>query len=58
MDKEPVFKNYKEEQNYYREKYNNRGKTKWVSKIVGKDGKVLQPGNTYEKKGVFRKLSK
>lgn len=54
MDKEPVFKDYKEKQNYYKEKYNNRGKTIWVSKIVGRDGKVLQPGSTYTKKGIFK----
>ena len=55
---EPVFKNYKEEQNYYRERYKNRGKTLHVSKIINRDGKVIQAGDTYEKKGVFRKLSK
>lgn len=55
---EPVFKNYKEEQNYYRERYKNRGKTLHVSKMVDHNGKIIQPGNTYEKKGVFRKLSK
>lgn len=54
MDKEPVFKDYKEKQNYYREKYNNRGETKWVSKIVGRDNKVIQQGNTYTKKGIFK----
>lgn len=55
---EPVFKNYKEEQNYYRERYENRGKTLHVSKVITRDGKVIQAGDTYEKKGVFRKLSK
>lgn len=55
---EPVFKNYKERQNYYKERYLNRGETKHVSKIIGREGKVIQQGSTYEKKGVFRKLSK
>lgn len=55
---EPVFKNYKEEQNYYKERYKNRGKTLHVSKIINRDGKIIQAGDTYEKKGVFRKLSK
>lgn len=54
MDKEPVFKDYKEKQNYYKEKYNNRGETKWISKIVGRDGKVVQQGRTYTKKGIFK----
>lgn len=49
MDNEPVFKNYKEKQRYYDEKYKNLGKTIWVSKIIGRNGKVLQPGKTYEK---------
>ena len=48
MDNEPVFKNYKEEQNYYREKYKNLGKTIWVSKRIDRKGKVIQPGRTYE----------
>lgn len=52
------FKSYKEKQNYYKERYNNRGTTLHISKIVGNDNKVIQSGNTYEKKGVFRKLSK
>ena len=55
---EPDFKNYKERQNYYKERYKNRGQTKHVSKIIGRDNKVIQAGDTYEKKGVFRKLSK
>lgn len=55
---EPVFKNYKEEQNYYKERYKNRGETLHVSKVITRDGKVIQAGDTYEKKGVFRKLSK
>lgn len=45
---EPVFKNYKEKQNYYREKYENRAKTVWVSKRINRNGKVIQPGRTYE----------
>lgn len=55
---EPVFKNYKEEQNYYKERYKNRGETLHISKVITRDGKVIQAGDTYEKKGVFRKLSK
>lgn len=53
MNEEPVFKNYKEKQNYYREKYKNRGKTIHVSIMYGKDGKVIQSGSTYTKKGIF-----
>lgn len=48
MNNEPVFENYKQKQRYYDEKYKNRGKTVWVSKRLGRDGKVLQPGKTYE----------
>ena len=55
---EPEFRNYKERQNYYKERYQNRGKTVHVSKIITRDGKIIQAGDTYEKKGVFRKLSK
>ena len=55
---EPVFKNFREEQNYNKERYKNRGKTLHVSKIINRDGKIIQAGDTYEKKGVFRKLSK
>ena len=55
---EPEFKDYKERQNYYKERYQNRGKTVHVSKIITRDGKIIQAGDTYEKKGVFRKLSK
>lgn len=55
---EPVFKNYKEKQNYYREKYKNRGKTVHVSKIINKNGKVIQEGKTYEKDaGLFNSKS-
>jgi len=46
---EPTFSNYKEKQNYYREKYKNRGTTVWVSKRINRNGKVVQPGRTYEK---------
>ena len=49
MDDEPKFENWKQRQNYYKEKYKNRGKTVWVSKRIGRDGKVIQPGKTYEK---------
>ena len=52
------FKSYKEKQNYYKERYANRGTTLHISKIIGNDNKVIQSGNTYEKRGVFRKLSK
>lgn len=45
---EPKFENYKQKQNYYKEKYKNRGTTVWVSKRVGRDGKIVQPGRTYE----------
>lgn len=45
---EPKFENYKQRQNYYKEKYKNRGTTVWVSKRVGRDGKIVQPGKTYE----------
>lgn len=46
---EPKFENWKQKQNYYKEKYKNRGKTVWVSKRIGRDGKVIQAGKTYEK---------
>lgn len=55
---EPVFKTYKEKQNYYKERYENRGETLHTSKVITRDGKVIKAGDTYEKKGVFRKLSK
>ena len=47
MNDEPNFKNYKQKQNYYKEKYKNRGQVVWVSKRIGRDGKVLQEGRTY-----------
>ena len=46
---EPIFKNYKEKQNYYREKYKNRGTTLWVSKRIDRKGNVVQPGKTFER---------
>ena len=55
---EPEFKDYKERQNYYKERYQNRGKTIHVSKMIGHDGKIIQEGRTYEKKGVFRPISR
>ena len=45
---EPTFSNYKEKQNYYREKYKNRGTSVWVSKRIDRNGKVVRPGRTYE----------
>lgn len=53
MNKEPVFKDYKEKQRYYEERYKNRGKTIHVSIMYGKNGKAIQSGNTYTKKGIF-----
>lgn len=58
MDIEPVFNNYKERQNYYKEKYKNRGRVIHVSKMINRDGKVIQSGKTYTKEGVFSRLSK
>ena len=49
MEDEPIFENYKQKQRYYEEKWKNRGRTVWVSKKIGRDGKVLQEGRTYEK---------
>ena len=48
VDDEPQFKDYKERQAYYKEKYENRGRTVFVSKMVGRDGKIIQPGRTYQ----------
>ena len=31
----------------HKEKYKNRGQVVWVSKRIGRDGKVLQEGRTY-----------
>lgn len=47
-EEELQFKDYKEKQAYYKEKYKNRGETIWVSKIIGRDGKVAQQGRTYQ----------
>lgn len=47
MSEEITFKNFKEKQNYYKQLYKNRGKTIHVSKVYGRDGKVLQAGSTY-----------
>lgn len=56
---EPVFKNYKEKQRYYDEKYRNLGKSIHISKILGRDGKVLQPGVTYySEKGETRRIKR
>lgn len=51
LDTEPKFENYKQKQNYYKEKYKNRGTTIWVSKRISRDGKVLQQGRTYSDGG-------
>ena len=48
VNDEPQFKDYKERQAYYKEKYENRGETIWVSKIIGRNGKVAQQGRTYQ----------
>ena len=60
LEVEPIFKNYKQKQNYYKEKCKNGGRTIWVSKRIGRDGKVLQPGRTYEttKERVVKKTMK
>lgn len=47
-EEELQFKDYKEKQAYYKEKYKNRGETIWVSKIIGRDGKIAQQGRTYQ----------
>lgn len=47
-EEELQFKDYKEKQAYYKEKYKNRGETIWVSKIIGRDGKIVQQGRTYQ----------
>lgn len=51
LNEEPVFKNYKERQAYYREQYENRGRVVFVSKIIKADGTVVQPGRTYQPNG-------
>ena len=61
MDNEEIkFENYKQKQNYYKEKYKNRGKTIWISKQISREGKVLQMGRTYEttKERVVKKTMK
>lgn len=56
---EPVFKNYKEKQRYYDEKYRNLGKSIHISKILGREGKVLQLGVTYHsEKGEIRAIKR
>lgn len=56
---EPEFKNYKEKQAYYRDKYENRGSIVHISKIIGRDGKVLQTGKSYTSdKGGIRQLKR
>lgn len=57
--KEPIFNNYKEKQNYYKEMYKNRGKTIHLSKMIGRDEKVLQQGSTYHSdKGDIRRIKR
>lgn len=51
---EPTFKNYKEKQRYYEERYKNRGKTIHLSKMIDANGKVIQQGSTFTKKGIFK----
>ena len=56
---EPIFKNYKEKQRYYEEKYKNRGQVIHVSKMIGKNGKVIQQGETYHsEKGEVRAMKR
>ena len=56
---EPVFKNYKEKQRYYDEKYRNLGRSIHISKILGHEGKVLQSGVTYHsEKGETRRIKR
>lgn len=56
---EPIFKNYKEKQAYYKEKYENRGNVIHISKMISKDGKVLQRGSTYASdKGDIRRMKR
>lgn len=53
MNEEPVFKNYKERSNYYKERYKNRGRVIHTSIIYDKNGNVIQPGRTYRKEEVL-----
>lgn len=56
---EPIFKNYKEKQAYYREKYKNRGSIVHISKVIDRYGKVKQPGKTYySEKGEARAIKR
>lgn len=56
---EPIFKNYKEKQAYYREKYKNRGNIVHISKVMDGYGKVKQPGKTYySEKGELRAIKR
>lgn len=56
---EPIFKNYKEKQAYYKEKYENRGNVIHISKMISKDGKVLLQGSTYTSdKGDIRRMKR
>ena len=56
---EPIFKNYKEKQRYYEEKYKNSGQVIHVSKMIGKNGKVIQQGETYHsEKGEVRAMKR
>ena len=56
---ESIFKNYKEKQRYYEEKYKNRGQVIHVSKMIGKNGKVIQQGETYHsEKGEVRAMKR
>lgn len=56
---EPVFNNYKEKQNYYRELYSNRGTTLHTSIIIGRNDKILKQGETYySEKGETRRIKR
>lgn len=56
-EKEPVFENYKQRQNYYKEKYKNRGEKFFTqqpkAKMYTEDGMIghikSQKGRTYRK---------
>ena len=43
----PNFKNYKEKQRYYDEKYKNRGETIWVSVKYDSQGRRIKQPQTY-----------
>jgi hypothetical protein len=53
MNEEPVFKDYKERQRYWKDRYENRGKVIHISKMYDHNGKVIQSGNTYTKENVL-----